>query len=156
MSTRCSPAELRALELSDGLGPYIGSKAGQARMLGPGLDRESGRQHLVHFADQFAKMDPGLDNTLAFFGASESEFSATAAKPVMNMILMSGIRSPFFLAHLALEAYSDRSSHETCVAHRSLVLQASAVRPAEAFLARAWLLDNFLERLRYAHHPNRG
>ena len=26
----------------------------------------------------------GLASTLAFFGASESEFSATAAKPVMN------------------------------------------------------------------------
>ena len=30
MSTRCSPAELRALKtLNDGLGPYIGSKAGR-------------------------------------------------------------------------------------------------------------------------------
>src|SRR5262249_7706618 len=35
----------------------------------------------------------GLDKTFAFFGASESEFSATAAKPVMNMILMSGSSS---------------------------------------------------------------
>src|SRR6266850_7904535 len=58
MSTRCSPAELRALKtLNDVLGPYIGSKAGRQAGLprsGPG---ESGGQHLVHFANQFAKMD---------------------------------------------------------------------------------------------------
>ena len=30
---------------------------------------------------------------MAFFGASESELRATAAKPVMNMILMSGSSS---------------------------------------------------------------
>ena len=35
----------------------------------------------------------GLASTLAFFGAAESEFSATAAKPVMNMILISGSSS---------------------------------------------------------------
>jgi hypothetical protein len=29
MSTRCSPAELRALKPNDGSGPYIGSKAGR-------------------------------------------------------------------------------------------------------------------------------
>jgi hypothetical protein len=32
----------------------------------------------------------GLESTLACFGAEESGLSATAAKPVMNMILMSG------------------------------------------------------------------
>src|SRR2546430_7244888 len=57
MSTRCSPAELRALELSDGLRSVYRLQSGQARMPSRGLDRESGRQHLVHFADQFAKMD---------------------------------------------------------------------------------------------------
>src|SRR2546429_4538633 len=57
MSTRCSPAELRALELSDGLGFVYRLQSGQARMPGRGLDCESGRQHLVHFADQFTKMD---------------------------------------------------------------------------------------------------
>src|SRR5207249_3496133 len=57
MSTRCSPAELRALELSDGLRFVYRLQSGRARMPGPDLDRESGRQHLVHFADQFAKMD---------------------------------------------------------------------------------------------------
>jgi hypothetical protein len=34
-----------------------------------------------------------LDSTLASFGVSESEFSATAAKPVMNITLMSGSSS---------------------------------------------------------------
>ena len=34
-----------------------------------------------------------MASTLAFLGASESEFRATAAKPVMNMILMSGSSS---------------------------------------------------------------
>ena len=33
---------------------------------------------------------------MAFLGASESEFRATAAKPVMNMILMSGSSSEAF------------------------------------------------------------
>src|SRR5438105_15453288 len=35
----------------------------------------------------------GFDSTLACLGAVESAFSATAAKPVMNMILMSGSSS---------------------------------------------------------------
>ena len=55
----------------------------------------------IELARRAAELDPdikimfitGFDNTLACLGAVESALSATAAKPVMNMILMSGSSS---------------------------------------------------------------
>src|SRR2546429_4102687 len=89
MSTRCSPAELRALQLSDGLGFYIGSKAGRQGCLA-GVWIANQAASILFTSLTNSRRWTGLDSTLGFFGASESGLSATAAKPVMNMILMLG------------------------------------------------------------------
>src|SRR5258707_14157207 len=79
-----------------GFGPYIGSKAGrQGGLAQPWPPSPSANQaaSILFTSLTNSRRWTGFDSTLAFFGASESEFRATAAKPVMNMILMSGSSS---------------------------------------------------------------
>src|SRR5947209_9113792 len=81
MSTRCSPAELRALKSSNGagMGPYIGSGAGRQGCFGNGPGANQAASNLFTSLTNSRKCT-GLDSTFAFFGASESEFRATAAR----------------------------------------------------------------------------
>jgi hypothetical protein len=59
MSTRCSPAELRALKTSiDGLGPYIGSKAGRQPIAFSSEVGTGSRQE--NASKQKARPDPGF------------------------------------------------------------------------------------------------
>src|SRR3954452_1011112 len=89
MSTRCSPAELRALRLPDGWRPYIGSAAGRQGCLAAGGERCLDQAASILFTSLTnSRRWTGFDSTFAFLGASESEFSATAANPVMNMLMM--------------------------------------------------------------------
>src|SRR5262249_12583542 len=61
---------------------------------GPGKDRRLRQAASILWTSlTSSRRCTGLESTLAFFGAAESELSATAAKPVMNMILMSGSSS---------------------------------------------------------------
>src|SRR5665647_3938038 len=103
MSRRCSSAELRALYLGQVLSaPNWRSKAAAGPLLAHDLIRKpvpTFRGHAAQAAGSLftsltrSRRWIGLDSTLACLGAVESALSATAAKPVMNMILMSGSSS---------------------------------------------------------------
>src|SRR3984957_20544395 len=89
MSTRCSPAELRAphREVFTGAVRISAPKrAGKDAWPGvyeplPGLWQPNQAASILFTSLTNSRRWTGFDSTFAFFGASESELSATAAKP---------------------------------------------------------------------------
>jgi len=97
-------------------------------MLVQGWDSESAGQHLVHFADQFAKMAGWEQTTWRSSADFESEFSANGGKAGMNMIL--DVRIEFRGAARQLDAvHTGITISVSSISHGSS--RSSADRPTE-------------------------